>query len=83
MVADKPNFHNSAVSPERPVVRVLAKESQGFVTLSCWAHGFYSRPISISWLKKGHVQAQETKWGSVMPNGEGTYCYGNSACQPP
>ncbi|XP_064360530.1 class I histocompatibility antigen, F10 alpha chain-like [Dromaius novaehollandiae] len=58
---------------ERPAVRVSAKESHGFVTLSCRAHGFYPRPISISWLKKGRIQAQDTKWGSVMPNGDGTY----------
>ncbi|XP_064359764.1 class I histocompatibility antigen, F10 alpha chain-like, partial [Dromaius novaehollandiae] len=58
---------------ERPAVRVSAKESHGFVTLSCRAHGFYPRPNSISWLKKGRVQAQETKRGSVTPNGDGTY----------
>ncbi|XP_064359728.1 class I histocompatibility antigen, F10 alpha chain-like [Dromaius novaehollandiae] len=61
------------VRAERPMVRVSAKESHGFVTLSCRAHGFYPRPISISWLKKGRVQAQETKRGSVTPNGDGTY----------
>ncbi|XP_064359766.1 class I histocompatibility antigen, F10 alpha chain-like, partial [Dromaius novaehollandiae] len=61
------------VRAERPTVRVSAKESHGFVTLSCRAHGFYPRPISISWLKKGRVQAQETKRGSVTPNGDGTY----------
>ncbi|XP_064359741.1 class I histocompatibility antigen, F10 alpha chain-like [Dromaius novaehollandiae] len=58
---------------ERPAVRVSAKESHGFVTLSCRAHGFYPWPISISWLKKGRIQAQETKQGSVTPNSDGTY----------
>ncbi|XP_064359733.1 class I histocompatibility antigen, F10 alpha chain-like [Dromaius novaehollandiae] len=65
--------HGRAALVRRPMVRVSAKESHGFVTLSCRAHGFYPRPISISWLKKGRIQAQETKRGSVTPNGDGTY----------
>uniref|UniRef100_A0A493TFT0 Ig-like domain-containing protein n=1 Tax=Anas platyrhynchos platyrhynchos TaxID=8840 RepID=A0A493TFT0_ANAPP len=43
------------------------------LTLSCRAHGFYPRPISISWLKDGMVQEQETKRGSTVPNSDGTY----------
>ncbi|XP_062456851.1 class I histocompatibility antigen, F10 alpha chain-like isoform X2 [Rhea pennata] len=58
---------------ERPAVRVSRKENQDFLTLSCRAHGFYPRPITISWLKKGRVQDQETRWGGIVPNGDGTY----------
>uniref|UniRef100_A0A8B9S8A5 Ig-like domain-containing protein n=1 Tax=Apteryx owenii TaxID=8824 RepID=A0A8B9S8A5_APTOW len=58
---------------ERPTVRVSGKESHGFLTLSCRAHGFYPRSIAINWLRKGHVQAQETKRGSTAPNSDGTY----------
>uniref|UniRef100_A0A8B9QRH1 Ig-like domain-containing protein n=1 Tax=Apteryx owenii TaxID=8824 RepID=A0A8B9QRH1_APTOW len=58
---------------ERPTVRVSGKESHGLLTLSCRAHGFYPRSIAINWLRKGRVQAQETKWGSTVPNSDGTY----------
>ncbi|XP_067169895.1 class I histocompatibility antigen, F10 alpha chain-like isoform X2 [Apteryx mantelli] len=58
---------------ERPAVRVSGKESHGLLTLSCRAHGFYPRSIAIDWLRKGHVQAQETKRGSTVPNSDGTY----------
>ncbi|XP_025914186.1 class I histocompatibility antigen, F10 alpha chain-like, partial [Apteryx rowi] len=58
---------------ERPTVRVSGKESDGLLTLSCRAHGFYPRPIAINWLRKGRVQAQETKRGSTAPNSDGTY----------
>ncbi|XP_067169915.1 class I histocompatibility antigen, F10 alpha chain-like [Apteryx mantelli] len=58
---------------ERPAVRVSGKESDGLLTLSCRAHGFYPRSIAISWLRKGRVQAQETKRGSTAPNSDGTY----------
>ncbi|XP_067169899.1 class I histocompatibility antigen, F10 alpha chain-like isoform X2 [Apteryx mantelli] len=58
---------------ERPAVRVSGKESDGLLTLSCRAHGFYPRPIDINWLRKGRVQAQETKRGSTAPNSDGTY----------
>uniref|UniRef100_A0A8B9P2K2 Ig-like domain-containing protein n=1 Tax=Apteryx owenii TaxID=8824 RepID=A0A8B9P2K2_APTOW len=52
---------------------VSGKESDGLLTLSCRAHGFYPRPIAINWLRKGRVQAQETKRGSTAPNSDGTY----------
>ncbi|XP_025913016.1 class I histocompatibility antigen, F10 alpha chain-like isoform X2 [Apteryx rowi] len=58
---------------ERPVVQVSGKESDGLLTLSCRAHGFYPRSIDINWLRKGRVQAQETKRGSTAPNSDGTY----------
>ncbi|XP_051499763.1 class I histocompatibility antigen, F10 alpha chain-like [Apus apus] len=58
---------------EPPTVRVSGKEAHGVLTLSCRAYGFYPRPISISWLKEGEVRDQETEWGSVAPNGDGTF----------
>uniref|UniRef100_U3ITP1 Ig-like domain-containing protein n=1 Tax=Anas platyrhynchos platyrhynchos TaxID=8840 RepID=U3ITP1_ANAPP len=58
---------------ERPKVRVSGMESNKILTLSCRAHGFYPPPISISWLKDGVVQEQETKRGSTVPNSDGTY----------
>nr|XP_047912090.1 class I histocompatibility antigen, F10 alpha chain-like isoform X2 [Anser cygnoides] len=58
---------------ERPEVRVSWMEADRILTLSCRAHGFYPRPISISWLKDGVVQEQETQRGSTVPNSDGTY----------
>ncbi|XP_068520175.1 class I histocompatibility antigen, F10 alpha chain-like isoform X2 [Anas acuta] len=58
---------------ERPEVRVSGMEANKILTLSCRAHGFYPRPISISWLKDGVVQEQETRRGSTVPNSDGTY----------
>ncbi|XP_035426361.1 class I histocompatibility antigen, F10 alpha chain-like isoform X4 [Cygnus atratus] len=58
---------------ERPEVRVSGMEADRMLTLSCRAHGFYPRPISISWLKDGVVQEQETQRGSTVPNSDGTY----------
>ncbi|POI20982.1 hypothetical protein CIB84_015271 [Bambusicola thoracicus] len=58
---------------ERPDVRVWGKEVDGILTLSCHAYGFYPRPIAISWMKDGVVQDQETHWGGVVPNSDGTY----------
>uniref|UniRef100_A0A8B9ZQE1 Ig-like domain-containing protein n=1 Tax=Anas zonorhyncha TaxID=75864 RepID=A0A8B9ZQE1_9AVES len=58
---------------ERPEVRVSGMEAKKILTLSCRAHGFYPQPISISWLKDGVVQEQETRRGSTVPNSDGTY----------
>ncbi|XP_066842915.1 class I histocompatibility antigen, F10 alpha chain-like isoform X4 [Anser cygnoides] len=58
---------------ERPEVRVSGMEADRILTLSCRAYGFYPRPISISWLKDGVVQEQETQRGSTVPNSDGTY----------
>ncbi|XP_074423859.1 class I histocompatibility antigen, F10 alpha chain-like isoform X2 [Larus michahellis] len=58
---------------EPPAVRVSGREAHGILTLRCRAHGFYPRPITVSWLKDGEVRDQETEWGSVAPNSDGTY----------
>ncbi|XP_052630897.1 class I histocompatibility antigen, F10 alpha chain-like isoform X2 [Harpia harpyja] len=58
---------------EPPMVRVSGKEAHGILTLYCRAYGFYPRPITVSWLKDGEVRDQETEWGSIAPNSDGTY----------
>uniref|UniRef100_A0A672U118 Ig-like domain-containing protein n=1 Tax=Strigops habroptila TaxID=2489341 RepID=A0A672U118_STRHB len=59
---------------EPPMVRVSGKEEEdGILTLTCRAHGFYPRPISLSWLKDGEIRDQDTLWGSIAPNSDGTY----------
>nr|ADZ31399.1 MHC class I antigen [Gallus gallus] len=58
---------------ERPEVRVWGKEADGILTLSCRAHGFYPRPIVVSWLKDGAVRGQDAQSGGIVPNGDGTY----------
>nr|AIY62748.1 MHC class I antigen [Gallus gallus] len=58
---------------ERPEVRVSGKEADGILTLSCRAHGFYPRPIAVSWLKDGAVRGQDAQSGGIVPNGDGTY----------
>ena len=62
--------HPSAVLPE---VRVWGKEANGILTLFCRAYGFYPWPIAISWMKDGMVRDQETRWGGIVPNRDGTY----------
>nr|BAD66704.1 MHC class I antigen [Gallus gallus] len=58
---------------ERPEVRVSGKEADGILTSSCRAHGFYPRPIAISWMKDGAVRGQDAQSGGIVPNGDGTY----------
>ncbi|XP_059690791.1 class I histocompatibility antigen, F10 alpha chain [Gavia stellata] len=58
---------------ERPTVRVSGREAHGILTLHCRAYGFYPRPITVSWLKDGEVRDQDTEWGSIAPNSDGTY----------
>ncbi|XP_033928337.1 class I histocompatibility antigen, F10 alpha chain-like isoform X6 [Melopsittacus undulatus] len=64
-------YNQSGVSP---TVRVSGKEQEdGILTLTCRAHGFYPRPIVLSWLKDGEVRDQDTQWGGLAPNSDGTY----------
>nr|AJT59573.1 MHC class I antigen [Chrysolophus pictus] len=58
---------------EPPKVRVWGKEADGILTLSCRAHGFYPRPIAVSWMKDGEEQDQDTQTGGIVPNSDGTY----------
>eukprot|EP00076_Gallus_gallus_P046077 XP_025011615.1 class I histocompatibility antigen, F10 alpha chain isoform X5 [Gallus gallus] len=67
--------HGKAALKRRvlPEVRVWGKEANGILTLFCRAYGFYPWPISLSWMKDGMVRDQETHWGGVVPNSDGTY----------
>ncbi|XP_072213906.1 class I histocompatibility antigen, F10 alpha chain-like [Excalfactoria chinensis] len=58
---------------EQPEVRVWGKEADGILTLSCRAHGFYPRPIAVSWVKDGAVLGQDTHSGGIVPDSDGTY----------
>ncbi|XP_054254838.1 class I histocompatibility antigen, F10 alpha chain-like [Indicator indicator] len=58
---------------EPPTVRVIRKETQGTLTLSCRVYGFYPRPIAVSWLKGTEVRDQDTQRGSIAPNSDGTF----------
>uniref|UniRef100_A0A8C3FJR3 Ig-like domain-containing protein n=1 Tax=Chrysemys picta bellii TaxID=8478 RepID=A0A8C3FJR3_CHRPI len=59
---------------ETPEVKVLRKTvSDGPTTLSCRAHGFYPRTITVSWMKNGETRDQETRQGGIVPNEDGTY----------
>nr|BAA83671.1 MHC class I antigen [Coturnix japonica] len=57
----------------QPEVRVWGKEGDGILTLSCRTHGFYPRPIAVSWVKDGAVLGQDTHSGGIVPNSDGTY----------
>uniref|UniRef100_A0A8C6ZI01 Class I histocompatibility antigen, F10 alpha chain-like n=1 Tax=Nothoprocta perdicaria TaxID=30464 RepID=A0A8C6ZI01_NOTPE len=58
---------------EPPAVKVSGREDDERLTLSCRAHGFYPRPIVLTWLRDGAAQDMETRRSSVAPNGDGTY----------
>uniref|UniRef100_A0A8B9DTP0 Ig-like domain-containing protein n=1 Tax=Anser cygnoides TaxID=8845 RepID=A0A8B9DTP0_ANSCY len=65
-----PCFHPFLRAPRGPSVGDGGRQDPDLVLR---AHGFYPRPISISWLKDGVVQEQETQRGSTVPNSDGTY----------
>ncbi|XP_064496426.1 class I histocompatibility antigen, F10 alpha chain-like isoform X3 [Pseudopipra pipra] len=56
-----------------PDVHVSGKEEHGILTLSCRAYGFYPGMIGINWLKGDEVRDQETEWGGIVPNSDGTF----------
>ncbi|XP_071416388.1 class I histocompatibility antigen, F10 alpha chain-like [Pithys albifrons albifrons] len=58
---------------EPPDVHVSGKEEHGILTLSCHAYGFYPGVIGISWMKGDEIWDQETEWGGVVPNSDGTF----------
>ncbi|XP_064496411.1 class I histocompatibility antigen, F10 alpha chain-like isoform X2 [Pseudopipra pipra] len=58
---------------EPPDVHVSGKEEHGILTLSCRAYGFYPGMIGINWLKGDEVRDQETEWGGIVPNSDGTF----------
>ncbi|XP_027766296.1 class I histocompatibility antigen, F10 alpha chain-like [Empidonax traillii] len=58
---------------EPPDVHVSGKEEHGILTLSCHAYGFYPRIIGINWMKGDEIRDQETEWGGIVPNSDGTF----------
>ncbi|XP_027765569.1 class I histocompatibility antigen, F10 alpha chain-like, partial [Empidonax traillii] len=58
---------------EPPDVHVSGYEEHGILTLSCHAYGFYPRIIGISWMKGDEIWDQETEWGGIVPNSDGTF----------
>ncbi|XP_027558891.1 class I histocompatibility antigen, F10 alpha chain-like isoform X3 [Neopelma chrysocephalum] len=58
---------------EPPNVHVSGKVEHGILTLSCRAYGFYPGMIGINWLKGDEIRDQETEWGGIVPNSDGTF----------
>ncbi|XP_027766914.1 class I histocompatibility antigen, F10 alpha chain-like, partial [Empidonax traillii] len=58
---------------EPPDVHVSGKEEHGILTLSCHAYGFYPGIIGINWMKGDEIRDQETEWGGIVPNSDGTF----------
>ncbi|NXU92087.1 HA1F protein, partial [Xiphorhynchus elegans] len=58
---------------EPPDVHVSGKVEHGILTLSCHAYGFYPGIIGISWMKGDEIRDQETEWGGIVPNSDGTF----------
>ncbi|NXF14028.1 HA1F protein, partial [Smithornis capensis] len=59
--------------PNPPDVHVSGKVEHGILTLPCHAYGFYPRPIGINWMKGDEIWDQETEWGGIVPNSDGTF----------
>uniref|UniRef100_A0A8C3QIX5 Ig-like domain-containing protein n=1 Tax=Cyanoderma ruficeps TaxID=181631 RepID=A0A8C3QIX5_9PASS len=58
---------------EPPDVHVSGKEEHGRLILSCHAYGFYPKTITVNWMKGDEIWDQETEWGGVVPNSDGTF----------
>uniref|UniRef100_A0A8C3QKZ1 Ig-like domain-containing protein n=1 Tax=Cyanoderma ruficeps TaxID=181631 RepID=A0A8C3QKZ1_9PASS len=58
---------------EPPAVHVSGKEEHGTLILSCHAYGFYPQTIVVNWMKGDEIWDQETEWGGVVPNSDGTF----------
>uniref|UniRef100_A0A8C3Q5D3 Uncharacterized protein n=1 Tax=Geospiza parvula TaxID=87175 RepID=A0A8C3Q5D3_GEOPR len=56
-----------------PDVHVSGREEHGTLILSCHAYGFYPNTIAVSWMKGGETLDQETEWGGIAPNSDGTF----------
>ncbi|KAM6993511.1 class I histocompatibility antigen, F10 alpha chain-like [Passerculus sandwichensis] len=58
---------------EPPDVHVSGREEHGTLILSCHVYGFYPNTIAVSWMKGGETLDQETQWGGIVPNSDGTF----------
>ncbi|KAI1229555.1 hypothetical protein IHE44_0012737, partial [Lamprotornis superbus] len=58
---------------EPPDVHVSGKEEHGTLILSCHVYGFYPSSIAVNWMKGDEIWDQETEWGGIVPNSDGTF----------
>ncbi|NXB78722.1 HA1F protein, partial [Donacobius atricapilla] len=58
---------------EPPDVHVSGKEEHGMLILSCHVYGFYPNTIAVNWMKGDEIWDQETEWGGIVPNSDGTF----------
>ncbi|XP_077047155.1 class I histocompatibility antigen, F10 alpha chain-like, partial [Agelaius phoeniceus] len=58
---------------EPPDVHVSGREEHRTLILSCHVYGFYPNTIAVSWMKGGETLDQETEWGGIVPNSDGTF----------
>ncbi|NXC00244.1 HA1F protein, partial [Orthonyx spaldingii] len=58
---------------EDPDIHVSGQEEHGTLILSCHAYGFYPRAITVNWMKGDEMWDQETEWGGIVPNSDGTF----------
>ncbi|NXY64912.1 HA1F protein, partial [Callaeas wilsoni] len=58
---------------EPPDVHVSRKEEHGTLILSCHAYGFYPSSIAVSRMKGDEIRDEETEWGGIVPNSDGTF----------
>ncbi|XP_041876508.1 class I histocompatibility antigen, F10 alpha chain-like isoform X3 [Corvus kubaryi] len=58
---------------EAPSVHVSGKVEHKILTLSCRTYGFYPSTIAVSWMKGDEIRDQETEWGGIVPNSDGTF----------
>uniref|UniRef100_A0A8C0U4R8 Ig-like domain-containing protein n=1 Tax=Cyanistes caeruleus TaxID=156563 RepID=A0A8C0U4R8_CYACU len=68
-----PNRNDNYPIPVVPDVHVSGKEEHGALILSCHAYGFYPNTITVNWMKGGEIRDQETEWGGIVPNSDGTF----------
>uniref|UniRef100_A0A8C3QZV0 Ig-like domain-containing protein n=1 Tax=Cyanoderma ruficeps TaxID=181631 RepID=A0A8C3QZV0_9PASS len=63
--------HSHPIPP--PDVHVSGKEEHGMLILFCRAYGFYPKTIAVNWMKGDEIWDQETEWGGIVPNSDGTF----------
>ncbi|XP_014749656.1 PREDICTED: class I histocompatibility antigen, F10 alpha chain-like, partial [Sturnus vulgaris] len=65
--------NNPRDQKEPPDVHVSGKEEHRTLILSCHAYGFYPSSIEVNWMKGDEIWDQETEWGGIVPNSDGTF----------